>query len=307
MSRREMIQNRSLGAESGAVKNNRLKSGYVPELDGLRGVAILAVMIFHAGAPFLKGGFIGVDIFFVLSGFLITSLLIEEFDNTKSVSLKNFYMRRILRLGPALILLLTVFCSLSVALLNRKEAAGNIVEALISLFYMSNWARAFQIYPPDLLGHTWSLSIEEQFYIFWPLILITLLRTAKSRWTIFFAAILIALSAMFMRIGLSISGSSAMRLYNGLDTRADSLMTGCALGILLASGLLGENSRRLLSKWLAFVAPLSAAGLIAFFVTADWHDSKMFYYWLFAIEILTACLILDIFLNERGILAGSCQ
>jgi peptidoglycan/LPS O-acetylase OafA/YrhL len=99
----------------------RSKLGYVPELDGLRGIAILAVMGFHSRVSFFAGGHIGVDIFFVLSGFLITTLLIQEFDESGSISLSNFYIRRVLRLGPALIAFLIVFCLASFAFQAKKQ------------------------------------------------------------------------------------------------------------------------------------------------------------------------------------------
>ncbi|MBI5198284.1 MAG: acyltransferase, partial [Nitrospirae bacterium] len=119
------------------------ESGYIPALDGVRGIAILLVLIFHTEVPFLKGGYIGVDIFFVLSGFLITGILIKEFDRKNSVSLKNFYMRRVLRLAPALLILLAVFCLLSVVFFREAQVKSNLIDALIALFYASNWARAF--------------------------------------------------------------------------------------------------------------------------------------------------------------------
>lgn len=274
---------------------------YVPQLDGLRGAAILSVIIFHAGAPFLRGGFVGVDVFFVLSGFLITSLLIKEFDTTKSISLKNFYVRRILRLGPALLLLLTVFCLLSVVLLSEEKAIRNLVDALISLVYLSNWARAFSIHPPDFLGHTWSLSIEEQFYITWPIILLLLLRRTTNRWHIVTFATFVALTSWFVRIHLAMNEASAERLYNGLDTRADTLMVGCTLGILLSPGLL-KQSRKTLSKWLVIAAPLSAITLLAFSILSNWRDLWMYHWGFFVVELLTSVLILDIYLNPRSII-----
>ena len=142
------------------MPQDKLFLGYNPGLDGLRGTAILSVMAYHAQTPFFRGGFIGVDIFFVLSGFLISSLLVSEFDRCNAVSLKNFYMRRLLRLAPALIGLLVIFCVASSLFLSAQKANSNYIDSLIALAYLSNWARALSIHPPDFLGHTWSLSIE---------------------------------------------------------------------------------------------------------------------------------------------------
>src|SRR5215469_9346411 len=148
----------------------RHKLGYVPELNGVRGIAILLVIGNHlplrnnSTHSLLPGGFVGVDLFFALSGFLITTLLLQEFDNTGSISLRKFYLRRALRLGPALVAFLMVFCALSFALYGHAQARGNCLNALIALFYVSNWVRVLTSNQLGLLAHTWSLSVEEQFY-----------------------------------------------------------------------------------------------------------------------------------------------
>lgn len=283
------------------MTQNLSKLGYVPELDGLRGAAILGVMVFHARAPFLKGGFIGVDIFFVLSGFLITTLLIQEFDGSGTVSLKNFYMRRVLRLGPALIALLIVFCLVSFAVLSEENANRNYVDAIISLAYLTNWARAFSIHPPDFLGHTWSLSIEEQFYVVWPIILLTMLRVSKKRHHVVVIAAAIALLSWIFRVYLSMNAATPERLYNGLDTRADTLMVGCTLGILLSSGLVSEKSKKILQKLLVVIAPISVAFLLAFSMLSKRLDPLMDYWGYVAVGLLTAALVLDILMTPQSI------
>jgi peptidoglycan/LPS O-acetylase OafA/YrhL len=274
--------------------------GYIPALDGIRGISILAVMAFHTGL--LRGGFLGVDLFFVLSGFLITSLLIEEYDRSLSVSLKNFYLRRALRLGPALLLFLTVFSALSVLVLSAVEARRNVVEALISLFYVSNWAKAFSIHAPQVLVHTWSLSIEEQFYVVWPLTLLFLLRTVKHRWAVAAIAALIALGACALRFALMLGGASIDRVYAGLDTRADALMFGCVLGIILSSGLLSTRSQRVLGKALVVLGPLSAAGLALAGLSMRILSPSVYYWGLLVVEALGAMVILDVLVNKHSIL-----
>jgi len=182
----------------------------------------------------LPGGFAGVDIFFVLSGFLITTLLIQEFDRTGSISLRNFYMRRALRLGPALIALLIVLCLLSFVLYDQARARGNCRDALIALFYASNWVRVFTRNQLGLLAHTWSLSCEEQFYIVWPIILLTLLRISRKRHYVALVAAAVALFSWLASIHLTMSGASERRLCFGLDGRADTLMIGCILSVVLS-------------------------------------------------------------------------
>src|SRR5438270_5848043 len=155
--------------------------GHRPVLDGLRGVAILAVMTVHTERVNSRAAFIAVVFFFVLSGFLITCLLIEEWDQFQSISLRRFYLRRGLRLLPALAVMLAV-CILFYWLTTPAEKTGAVMlDAVVAFFYSSNWALAASFHQPNLFGHAWSLSIEEQFYLCWPVILIGLLRWTSSR------------------------------------------------------------------------------------------------------------------------------
>lgn len=284
------------------MTDNRFKLPYIPELDGLRGIAILDVMLFHSEVPFFKGGFIGVDIFFVLSGFLITSLLIQEYDRVGFINLKHFYMRRLLRLGPALLLLLVAFCTISFIFLSEEQAVANLVDALIALAYLSNWARAFDFYPPDFLGHTWSLSIEEQFYILWPIILLILLRVNRNRWHIFFFSVMVAFMSWLLRVCFTMSDVSVQRLYNGLDTRADALMVGCALGILISSGLVSGQVGGLLSKSIKYTAPVAILCFLGFSAFAEWQHGGMYYFGFVAVEFLAIILVLDILINKKSII-----
>lgn len=160
--------------------------GYQPALDGSRAVAVLLVMVAHA-LPFspntellrtFRGANAGVMVFFVLSGFLITSLLIQEWRASGSISLGKFYARRALRLLPALILVLLVFGAIFAAFGFKGRVPLNAIIATI--FYVANWVRAYNLFPLGGLSHCWSLSIEEQFYLCWPLILICMLR---ARWS----------------------------------------------------------------------------------------------------------------------------
>lgn len=262
----------------------------------------MLVMIFHTEVPFLKGGYIGVDMFFVLSGFLITTTLIKEFDAKNHVPLKNFYMRRVLRLAPALFLLLVVYSVLSVILLKNDQVKSNLIDALIALFYASNWARAFDIHPPDFLGHTWSLSIEEQFYILWPAMLLFLLRRIRDRWYVAAAVLSIAVSAWLLRIYMTSQGYSVDRVYNGLDTRADALLVGCVLGVILSSNSIGSLDRERLMKHLGYITPLSVTALLGVAVSIEWVNPYLYYWLFFVIELLTAVIILDLLLKKEGIL-----
>ncbi len=288
----------SVPVEDIAIRDH-IKFNYTPELDGLRGISILWVMIFHAGFPFMRGGFIGVDIFFVLSGFLITLLLILEFDGRGRISLRNFYIRRVLRLGPALVCLLIVYCIVSTLVLDSEKLKSNYVDALIALFYLSNWARAFAIHPPDFLGHTWSLSIEEQFYLIWPVFLIFLLNKSIKRSHIAMITILIAMFSWFFRLYLLYNDTSPERLYNGLDVRADGLMLGCFIGILVGSGYFKDNFRMTLKKILTIIAPVSMICLFIFSIVCYWKNPVMFAFGYIMVEILAVVLILDAMFGQK--------
>jgi peptidoglycan/LPS O-acetylase OafA/YrhL len=280
----------------------RSKLGNIRELDGLRGAAILGVMFFHSGTPLMKGGFIGVDIFFVLSGFLITTMLIREFDISNSINLKNFYMRRMLRLGPALITLLIVFCLTSFSVLSIEKAHSNYIDAMICFAAFSNWARAFSIHPPYLLNHTWSLSIEQQFYIVWPIIFWILLHFFKNRYHLAIVTASIAFISWLLRICLLMNGATALRLYNGLDTRADALVIGCILGIVLSSQMITEDLKVIMQRYLMVIAPLAVACLLAYCTIGNWLDRRMYYFGFVIIELLTTTLILDILINPKSII-----
>ncbi|CAN5506737.1 hypothetical protein BH10PLA1_BH10PLA1_16730 [soil metagenome] len=271
------------------------RGSYLPYLDGIRGIAILLVIGYHAHIKQLTGGYLGVDVFFVLSGFLITSLLIKEWNRAGRINLGHFYMRRALRLLPAVVLLLIVYVSISWFV--AADFKRVVQDALISLFYCANWARAMEwrLYG---LGHTWSLSSEEQFYMLWPLMFIGLMLTkVKPKAKILFIA---AVAAAGWRIVLLLRGASAERLYNGLDTHADALLIGCGLAFFLA-GLNDENSFDALEA-----KPLAACGpgwiaataatifLLVMTVIPKFDHQGMFIAGYFAIAIASAIIVWDL-------------
>jgi peptidoglycan/LPS O-acetylase OafA/YrhL len=162
---------------------------YSPGLDGLRALAILVVMIFHANPNVVSGGYVGVDLFFVLSAFLITSILAEEYRASGSIDLPRFYVRRFLRLGPALLLMLAVYLLLAPFAWPGDDHGR---DALVTALYLSDFTVAAGI-GPDYLSHSWSLALEEQFYLLWPFLLVPLLRS--SRPTIWLIAAWVAMVA----------------------------------------------------------------------------------------------------------------
>jgi peptidoglycan/LPS O-acetylase OafA/YrhL len=209
------------------------KAKHVLALDGLRGLAILLVITHHQLIPLsLNGGFLGVDLFFVLSGFLITTLLLSEFNATNAISLRNFYARRALRLGPALLLYL--LACLAVAYHSEiSEWTREIKLVGIALLYSTNWRMAFgwdsAVDPTAII---WSLSIEEQFYLLWPLLFFGCLLIKFKRSHIIAGLAFVVLSIMLHRYLLLRDGVAFSRLYYGTDTRADAPLMGCLVALI---------------------------------------------------------------------------
>ncbi len=169
----------------GALKESE-RLAYQPSLDGLRAAAVAAVVVYHAYPSALPGGFLGVDAFFVLSGFLITSLLLTEWDVERAINLGAFWLRRARRLFPALLLLLVAVGIYAAVALPADELDRFRGDGLASLFYVANWRLVltgrsyFDLFAsPPPLRHLWSLAIEEQFYLFWPLVVLGCLRFAR--------------------------------------------------------------------------------------------------------------------------------
>jgi peptidoglycan/LPS O-acetylase OafA/YrhL len=200
-----------------------------PELDGLRGVAIILVVGSHAQVPgFGSGAVAGVTLFFVLSGYLITSLLVAERDRMGRIDLRAFYMRRALRLLPALyaVTIVVVVGYLLGLWPNVEATAAGVIGMLL---YVGNWTTAAGL-SSGVLGHTWSLSVEEQFYILWPLALIAGLRHADRR-TVAIVALAVAVAVLPWRLYVATS-TAGYRTFLGTDTNADALLLGCAIAIL---------------------------------------------------------------------------
>jgi peptidoglycan/LPS O-acetylase OafA/YrhL len=232
-------------AAVGPPRGRGRQLAYQPALDGLRGVAVFAVLLFHAGH--LQGGFLGVDLFFTLSGFLITTLLLVEHERSGRISLKSFWGRRARRLLPALYLLLAATIGYA-AVFARPDALRQIRgDAYAALAYVANWhliARGGDYWSnfaaPSPLEHLWSLAVEEQFYIVWPLLVIGLLAWAARRGRdgrralLAVGVSLTALSSAWMLV-LSLRGASATRIYFGTDTRASSILVGAVTAMLMAS------------------------------------------------------------------------
>ena len=257
----------------------------MPALDGLRALAIAGVVAYHLGLGAAPGGYLGVDLFFVLSGFLITSLLLDEHRSSGRIGLGAFWARRARRLLPALLLLLVALAAAAGAgwLVVGTDLSTLRSDGLATLAYVANWHQLFagqsyfsQFTQPSPLQHTWSLAIEEQFYVVWPLLVVALLWVGRrsGRRSVGAAALGgAALSALWMG-WLAGHGASFDRLYYGTDTRAFELLVGAGLAAALAgraapdraadSG--GTRRRRLALRHAMGV--VAVAGLFALWSTA---------------------------------------
>jgi peptidoglycan/LPS O-acetylase OafA/YrhL len=210
---------------------------YRPGLDGLRALAVIAVFAYHARIDWLPGGFLGVDLFFVLSGYLITSLLLVEWDARNRIDLRRFWLRRARRLLPALVVVVLGSLVLS-AIFARQDLGHTRSDVLGSLFYYANWHEIvanrsyFNVMGnPSLLQHTWSLAVEEQFYIVWPLVLVPCLVLLGRRRMPMIVIAGIAASAALMWILYNPNGDPS-RVYFGTDTRAFLLLMGILLALV---------------------------------------------------------------------------
>lgn len=285
-----------------------LSKRHLPALDGLRGLAVLMVVAYHvgyvvrptgAGVPktYAPGGFAGVDVFFVLSGFLITGLLLQERERRGSISFRQFYARRALRLLPALGLLLAtdlVYVGYE-GLSLRREA-----ETLLSIiFYSSNVTQSLHLYIATELSHTWSLAVEEQFYIVWPSLLLAMLalrmrRPSYSRiLPAMFAATLVATN--IARI-LTWRSQGYPAAYMMPYCHADGLIIGCGLAFLWRNGRLPARNAGAFG-WAGLL------GLIAFtFLWTQGHDRVAIYYGGYTIlGLAAACILNAILVGSKGL------
>jgi len=228
-------------------------SGYYPALDGIRAFAVAAVVLFHAGVTGVSGGFLGVDTFFVLSGFLITSLLLTERLRTGRIGLTAFWMRRVRRLIPGLLVMLAATVMTGHYLLDGDELGLLRTDALAALGYVANWRMIFRgtgyvaaTAIPSPLQHTWSLGIEEQFYLLWPVLVAGLLgwlAVRKARWILAICCAVGAIASAWLCAHLY-QPDSISRAYYGTDTRAQALLVGAALAAVLAPATAGPTVRR---------------------------------------------------------------
>ncbi|VAZ70763.1 O-acetyltransferase OatA [Mycobacterium kansasii] len=311
-----------------AVSERPERHGGIPALDGLRAIAVALVLAGHGGIPGMTGGFIGVDVFFVLSGFLITSLLLDELRHTGRISLTAFWIRRARRLLPALVLMvLTVTAARE--FLPYQALTGLRSDAIAAFLWLANWRFVAQKTdyftqgaPPSPLQHTWSLGVEEQYYIAWPLLLIavTLLLAARAkryfakttvghvRFAAFVLATLGALASAAAAI-VFVSATTRDRIYFGTDTRAQALMIGAAASALLVRDwpALNRGWCLLRTRWgrrIARVLPvIGVAGLAAETHFATGSVTEFRHGLLLGVAVAAVFVVAPVAIEQRGAVA----
>lgn len=273
-------------------------------LDGLRGIAVIAVVLYHADLGIVSGGFLGVDVFFVLSGFLITTILLNEALVSGTIDRADFYIRRIRRLFPALIVVL--IASIIAAGFWAHDAAYGVRRDLPwALTFVLNWSYLFfnqsyfvNLSRPPLLQHLWSLSIEEQFYVVWPLILIALTRVRRInvRALVFSVAAVGAIaSTLWMRHLAIVDGypipNDPSRLYFGTDTHAMGLLIGCALAAVWNANKVNTSLTPDRRTLLNALGVLTIAGLGYFLFGVAQFDESLYRGGFLALSVIVAVLI----------------
>ena len=245
------------------MNEQRVALRHRPLIDGFRGLMILVTVGYHLGgwtSP--AGGWVGVSGFFVLSGYLITSLLLREHGRDGSISFRRFYARRFRRLAPALLTVLAGTVAVAAALGGAREFPTLRGDSLATLLYVANWrfiASAqsyFASFNPSPLRHAWSLAIEEQFYVVWPLLLVGLLRVLRRRHLAIVLAVGAVASAAWMAV-LASGGGDVSRAYYGTDTRAQELLVGALLATVVSASRDDDRVRRG-AEWIGL------AGLVGF-------------------------------------------
>lgn len=243
----------------------------MPALDGLRTFAVMLTSLVHLAPGVARGGIFGVDLFFVLSGFLITSLLLQEFGSTGRIDLGSFYVRRARRLLPAVIALLLVFTVVVlVTSPSRRDLLVAVVVDVAVLTYTFNWTGVFGHDPPWQVDHLWSLSVEEQFYILWPLVLIVLLRTLSRR-TLLRLTLAAAVASSAAQSAVYLGSHSVNWAFLASPLHAQGILLGCCLGQVFVWRAADHPTR-----WLAehsWPSWLALAGMVGLTVGTGIDDS----------------------------------
>ncbi len=270
------------GKSSGRDSSDSHRLPYQPGLDGLRALAVAGVFLYHAGVSWMPGGFLGVDLFFVLSGYLITSLLLHEFSADGKIDLLRFWGRRARRLFPAVALVI-LFALLATLTIARDDLGRTRADALSAIVYLTNWHEIIASHSyfnefgrPSLLQHLWSLAVEEQFYLVWPVLLMFGLRRLHPRNMMVLTGVLAVASCTLMWL-LYNPGGDPSRVYYGTDTRAFTLLIGALLAFSWPSARKAMRLWRHGATAIDAVAAAALIGVLVLFVTLQDYEPWLYH------------------------------
>lgn len=291
-------------------KKIQKKRKYIKEIDGLRALAVIMVLAYHLKMPFAKSGLLGVTVFFVISGYLITGILINEIEESGGVDLKNFWLRRIRRLLPAVLSMAVVMIFVS-AVVNRVVFTKGCNDLLSAVFGYNNWWQIFRKVSyfenagaPSPFTHCWSLAIETQFYLIYPILLI-LLSKARNRGKVFAAvtAVLAMISVVLMGVLYSPDGDPS-RVYYGTDTRAFSLLIGALAAIQKEYHIIKVKLR---GKLWAVIGSISVLILIGMMMLISSYSSFLYYGGQTIVSVLAAFVVYAVTVSRSllNIILGS--
>lgn len=291
-------------------KKIQKKRKYIKEIDGLRALAVIMVLAYHLKMPFAKSGLLGVTVFFVISGYLITGILINEIEESGGVDLKNFWLRRIRRLLPAVLSMAVVMIFVS-AVVNRVVFTKGCNDLLSAVFGYNNWWQIFRKVSyfenagaPSPFTHCWSLAIETQFYLIYPILLI-LLSKARNRGKVFAAvtAVLALISVVLMGVLYSPDGDPS-RVYYGTDTRAFSLLIGALAAIQKEYHIIKVKLR---GKLWAVIGSISVLILIGMMMLIRSYSSFLYYGGQAIVSVLAAFVVYAVTVSRSllNIILGS--
>lgn len=291
-------------------KKIQKKRKYIKEIDGLRALAVIMVLAYHLKMPFAKSGLLGVTVFFVISGYLITGILINEIEESGGVDLKNFWLRRIRRLLPAVLSMAVVMIFVS-AVVNRVVFTKGCNDLLSAVFGYNNWWQIFRKVSyfenagaPSPFTHCWSLAIETQFYLIYPILLI-LLSKARNRGKVFAAvtAVLALISVVLMGVLYSPDGDPS-RVYYGTDTRAFSLLIGALAAIQKEYHIIKVKLR---GKLWAVIGSISILILIGMMMLISSYSSFLYYGGQAIVSVLAAFVVYAVTVSRSllNIILGS--
>ena len=259
---------------------------YIPAIDGLRAIAVIAVILYHLGVPWIPGGFLGVDLFFVISGYVITRLLLDSIQRSGGLDLRAFYKSRLRRLLPPLVFMI-VTTTLFIGVWAPDTIKRLLTDTPFALTGMMNWWLVFRhqdyfeaIGRPPLLQHTWSLGVEAQFYLIWPLILLLVLRQL-GRKVIPAAALTIAIGSgvALLIVSLSIDSNSTQsvsHVYFGTDTHSIGLFLGAALAVNWIPQNLKQDIAKRAQDVIDGIGVFGFLGILACFLFIDESNSTLY-------------------------------